>query len=104
MNYKMLKTFAILFAVLPIMGAACQTTQPVRDNTVYVVVEVPETLIQCDKSGIPRPPNSATATNQQTTEYMEKLRKALIKCGVDSKAAREYIANVKAVYEELQLK
>lgn len=82
---------------LALVAGGCATKPQIQTEYKFVVVEPPETFLNCP--GVPSKPNHATLTNQEVVNYINRLEKSLLTCGVNLAKAKDYITEVKKLYD-----
>jgi len=92
----MKKLLIILLSCLALYG--CQTAKPIiKDETKFIVITVPNTLLQCDTKV--RIPNPDTLTNEQAVATIDQIYRKLKACGYNMDQVRNFLEEAKVKYD-----
>lgn len=90
MIYKILAVSSI------VLLAGCASPK-IQTEHKFIVVEPPATLLNCPS--IPSKPPSENLTNQGVVNYINKLEKNLNLCSVNASKTKQYIEEMKKLYD-----
>ena len=76
--------------------AGCATKPTIQTEYKFIVVEPPSTFLNCPS--LPKKPSHITLTNQEVVNYINKIEKSLLTCGVNTNKTKQYIDEVKKLY------
>lgn len=91
-----------LMLVAAFLLAGCQTTTPKIDSQQLVLIEIPNSLYNCQLP--PKPPAAATLTNRQIANYIDILYKRLVECNVNMEKIKLFVEQSKRSLEAKQKK
>jgi len=90
---------SIIIAVTVCLAlSGCMTPKTVVvDDSKFIVIVPPKTLMNCPQVG--KAPNPETLTNKQIADYISKLRRYSQECKINMDAIERYVAKMQKEFE-----